>query len=151
MKAFSSVITKRNRPKKIWVDKGSEYAGASKKFCAAEGIQVYSTMSETKAAFAEPTIRYLKIILHMEEDFGDKYKHKLPQFSTTLNSRPNKLIDLRPNIVKIATLCLFFIVKLYENIENLHSEPLIVCKAQSMTSYFAKITSRSLHEKFLKL
>ena len=52
VKAFSSMITKKNRPKKIWVDKGTEFAGAFKKFCTAEGIQVYSTMSETKAAFA---------------------------------------------------------------------------------------------------
>ena len=28
VKAFSSMITKRNRPKKIWVDKGTEFAGA---------------------------------------------------------------------------------------------------------------------------
>ena len=55
MKAFSSMITKINRPKKVWVDKGTEFAGAFKKFCTAEGIQVYSTMSETKAAFAERT------------------------------------------------------------------------------------------------
>ena len=36
VKAFSSMITKRNRPKKIWVDKGTESVGAFKKFCAAE-------------------------------------------------------------------------------------------------------------------
>ena len=63
MKAFSSMITKRNRPKQFWADKGTEFAGAFKKFCAVEGIQVYSTMSETKAAFAERTIRSLKKIL----------------------------------------------------------------------------------------
>ena len=45
VEAFSSMITKRNRPKKIWDDKGTEFARAFKKFCAAEGIQVYSTMS----------------------------------------------------------------------------------------------------------
>ena len=28
VKAFSSMITKRNRPEKIWVDKGTEFAGA---------------------------------------------------------------------------------------------------------------------------
>ena len=38
VKAFSSMITKGNRPKKIWVDKGTEIAGAFKKFCTAEGI-----------------------------------------------------------------------------------------------------------------
>ena len=60
VKAVSSMITKKNRPKKIWVDKGTEFAGAFEKFCAAEGTQVYSTMSETKSAFAERTIRSLK-------------------------------------------------------------------------------------------
>ena len=101
VKAFSSMITKRNRPKKIWVDKGTEFAGAFKKFCTAEGIQVHSTMSETKAAFAERTIRSWKNILYRYmEDFGYKYIHKLPQFIITLNSRRNSLIDIRPNAVK---------------------------------------------------
>ena len=100
VKAFSSVITNRNRRKMIWVDKGTDFAGAFKKFCAAEGIQVYSTMSETKAAFAERTIRSLKNILYRYmEDFGYKYIHKLPQFIATLNSRRNSSIDMRPNIV----------------------------------------------------
>ena len=100
VKVFSSMITKKNRPKKIWVDKGTEFAGAFKKF-SAEGIQVYSTMSETKAAFAERTIRSLKNILYRYmEDFGYKYIHKLPQFIATLNSRRNSSIDMRPNTVK---------------------------------------------------
>ena len=101
VKAFSSMITEWNRPKKIWVDEGTEFAGAFKKFCTAEGIQVYSTMSETKAAFAERTIRLLKNILYRYmEDFGDKYIHKLPQFIINLNSRRNSSIDMRPNTVK---------------------------------------------------
>ena len=101
VKVFSAMLTKRNRPEKIWVDKGTEFAGAFEKFCAAEGIQVYFTMSETKAAFAERTIRPLKNFLYRYmEDFGYKYIHKLPQFITTLNSRPNSSIDMRPNTVK---------------------------------------------------
>ena len=101
VKTFSSLITKRNRLKKIWVNKGTEIAGAFKKFCTAEGILVYSTMSETKAAFAERIIRSLKNILYRYmEGFGYKYIHKLPQFITTLNSRRNKSIDRRPNDVK---------------------------------------------------
>ena len=83
VKAFSSMITKKNRPKKIWVDKGTKFAGAFKKFRAAERIQVYSTMSETKSAFAERTKRSLKNILYRYmEHFGYKYIHKLPQFIT---------------------------------------------------------------------
>ena len=101
VKTFSSMITKRNRAKKIWVDKGIEFAGAFEKICAAEGIQVNSTMSETKAAFAERTIRSLKnIVYRYMEDFGYKYIHKLPQVITSLNSRRNSSIDMRPHIVE---------------------------------------------------
>ena len=58
-------------------------------------------MSETKATFAERTIRSLKNILYRYmEDFGYKYIHKLPQFIATLNSRRNSSIDMRPNTVK---------------------------------------------------
>ena len=34
------------------------------------------------------------------EDLGYKYMHKLPQFITTLSSRRNCSIDMRPNTVK---------------------------------------------------
>ena len=55
-------------------------------------------MSETKAAFA---LRSMKNILYRYmEGFGYKYIHKLPQFITTLNSRRNSSIDMRPNTVK---------------------------------------------------
>ena len=152
VKAFSSMITKRNRPKNIWVDKGTEFAGAFKTFCTAKGIQVHSTMSETKGAFAERTIRSLKNNLYRYmEDFGYRYIHKPHQFITTLNSRRNSSIDIRPNTVKIANLCLFFTVNLCENSRNLHSKLVIECKSQSMTCLFAKVISRSLHERFLKL
>ena len=88
VEAFSSMTTKRNQPKKIWVDRGTEVAGAFKKFCSAEKIQVYSTMSETKAAFAERKLRSLKNNLYSYmEDYGYKCLHKLPQLITTLNSR----------------------------------------------------------------
>ena len=101
VKALSSMITKRNRAKKIWVDKGTEFGGAFKKFCTAEGIQVYSTMSETKASFAERTIQSLKnFVFRYMEDFGYKCIHKLLQFITTLNSRRNTSIDMRNNTVK---------------------------------------------------
>ena len=101
VKAFSSMITKRNRTEEIWVDKGTEFAWALKTFCAAEGIQVYSTMSETKAVFAERTKRSLKNILYRYmEDFGYKYIHTLPQFITTLNCRRNSSINMRQNTVK---------------------------------------------------
>ena len=38
--AFLSVITKKNRTKNIWLDKGPEFAGEFKELCKAEGIQI---------------------------------------------------------------------------------------------------------------
>ena len=58
-------------------------------------------MSETKAAFAERTMRSLKNILYRYmEDFGFKYNHKLSQFVATVISRNNRSKDMKPNHVK---------------------------------------------------
>ena len=152
MKAFSSMITKRKRQKKIWVDKGTKFAGAFKKFCVAEGMQVYSIMSETKAAFAERKIRSLKNILYRYmEDSGYEYLHKLPQFITTLNSRRNSSIDMRTNTVKNCD----FMSILYSKPLREFKKPIFkIVDRVRISKYdllFAKVTSRSLHEKFLKL
>ena len=61
VRAILTMITKKNRPKKFWFDKGRDFAGEFKKLCKAEGIQINSTMSQTKSSFAERTIRSLKI------------------------------------------------------------------------------------------
>ena len=101
VKIFSKKITKKNRPKKRWVDQGTEFAGEFKKFCSAEGIEIYSTMSETKGAFAERTIRSLKNILYCYfEDYGYKYIHYSPQFFATMDCRNNRSIDMKLNHVK---------------------------------------------------
>ena len=101
LRAFTQMITTRKRPQKIWVDKGKEFAGEFRKFCDREGIRIYSTMSETKAAFAERAIRSLKNVLYRYiGDYGYKYNHRLPQFGTTLNTRRNRSIDMKPSNVK---------------------------------------------------
>ena len=66
---------------------GTEFAGEFKKLCKAEGKEIYPTMSETKAAFAERTIRSVKKILYRYmENIGYMYIHNLTQVVTTLNS-----------------------------------------------------------------
>ena len=117
VKAFWSMITMKNRPKKIWVDTETEFAGAFKKFCNAEGIQIYSTMSETKAAFAERTIRYWKNQLdRYMEYYGYMYLHNLSQFITTLNSRGYSSIDMRQITVKNCDfVCILYSKPLQQN------------------------------------
>ena len=101
VKTLSQMITKKNRPKKVWVDQGTEFAGEFNNFCSAEEIGIYSTSSETKAAFTERTIRSLKNILYRyREDYGYKYIHQLPEFIATMDSRNNRSIDMKPNHVK---------------------------------------------------
>ena len=85
----------------MWVDKGTEIIGQFEKLCEAKGIQFYWTMSKTKAAFAERTIRPLKSILYRYmEDNGYRYIDKLTQFVPTTNSRRGISMGLIPIIVK---------------------------------------------------
>ena len=105
VKTFLIMITKKNRPKKIWVDQGTNLAGEFNKICSAEGIEIYSTTSETKAAFSERPIRSLKNILYRYmEDYGYKYIHILPKFFATMDYINNRSIDMKPNHVKSSDL-----------------------------------------------
>ena len=152
VKTFSKMITKKNRPKKIWVDQGTDFAGEFKKFCSAEGIEIYSTMSETKAGFAERTIRSLENILYRYmEDYGYKYIHILPQFIATMNSRNNRSIDMKPNHVKNSD----FMSILYSKPLTEYKKPnleLEIGFAFPSTFYpSAKVVNHNFHKKFLKL
>ena len=101
LQAFRKMISRKNTPEKLWVDKGTEYGGTFKKFCKEKDIVVYSTMSETKAAFAERAIQSLKhIIYRYIEDHGEKFIPKLQQFVSTLNCRKNRSIGKCPRDVK---------------------------------------------------
>ena len=95
------MITIKNRPIQIWEDQGTEFAGEFKNFCCAEGREIHSTMSETKAAFAERTIRSLKNNLYRYmEDYEYKYIHKVPQLIVTRISRNNRSINIKHNHFK---------------------------------------------------
>ena len=79
---------KKEATRKNWVVKGTENAGEFRQLCKAERMQIFSTMSENKAAFAERTIRSLKNILYRYmENNGYKYIQEMTQIVTTPNSR----------------------------------------------------------------
>ena len=56
VRAFSTMVTEKNRPQKIWVNKGTEFAAEFKNFVKLKENKF------TVAAFAERTIRSIKNI-----------------------------------------------------------------------------------------
>ena len=61
--AFKKMI-KSKRPKKVWVDAGTEFKGSFSTLCQKKEIEVYETFSEKKSAFAERNIRSLKNLIY---------------------------------------------------------------------------------------
>ena len=101
VRAFLTMITEKNHPKEVWVDKETEFAWEIKKLCKAGGKQIYSTMSKTKAAFADRPIRSPNKILYRYMEYNRyKYIHKLTHIVTTLNCRRNCSINYIAKSVK---------------------------------------------------
>ena len=100
-KTFARMITKE-KPEKVWSDKGTEFKGAFKRFCELNNIETYTTHSEAKSAFAERNIRSLKNIIykHLENKWSYHYIKELQSFVMTINSRVNRMTGLAPNKVK---------------------------------------------------
>ena len=98
--AFKKMI-KIKQPEKVWVDDGKEFLGEFKQLRNKRGIQLYSTFSEKKSAFAERNIRSLKKIIHryLEEKWTYSYIDQLDQFVKTINSRVNRVTKFAPNKV----------------------------------------------------
>ena len=121
LKAFREMISQKTTPEKLWVDKGTEYGGIFKnKFCQEKDIEVYSTMSETKAAFAERAIQSLKLIIYRYiEDHGGKFVPNLQQFVSTLNCRKNLSIGKSPRDVKNSD----FLSVLYNKLFKKYTKP----------------------------
>ena len=146
------MISQKNTPEKLWVDKGTEYGGTFKKFCKEKDIEVYSTMSETKAAFAERAIQSLKhIIYRYIEDYGEKFIPKLQQFVSTLNCRKNRSIRKSPRDVINSD----FLSILYNKSFKKYTKPkfkklVIELEFRKMIFRSEKDTSHSLQMKFLK-
>ena len=125
-----------------------------KKFCSTEGMKVYSTMSETTAAFAERTTPSFNSFLYRYmEDYGYKYFHKLPHFIVTMNSRNNRSINMKPNdIMNSDFMSIIYSKPLREN-ENLKFGLEERVRNSEYDLPFRKCyrPHHTLHQKFLKL
>ena len=96
-KAFTKML-KRKIPEKVWVDKGGEFKGAFKELCDRKGIEIYTTHSETKSAYAERNIRSLKQLIYryLEKKWTWSYISQLQNFVKTINTRVNRVTGLAP-------------------------------------------------------
>ena len=94
-------MIKTEKPKKVWVDKGTEFKGSFKILCEKTGIKSYTTESEKKSAFAERNLRSLKSLTYkyLEDKWTYSYIDKLQDLFNTINSRTNRVIKLAPNKV----------------------------------------------------
>ena len=112
-------ILKGKKPWEIWVNKATENAWQFEKLSNAEGKQFHSSLSDTKAAFAELIKRPWKTNKNRYmEDHQYELSHNLVQYVTTLKIlkvffyrfviKDNKSLDFRP----------FCRAKHYEKIEH---------------------------------
>ena len=83
----------------MWIGKGTELAGKFKKFCEAEGKQIYTALRKMNSAFAERTILSSKKEFRFMEDYGYVFVQSLTQFLTTLNFGSNCCLGLIPENV----------------------------------------------------
>ena len=85
-------------PEKFWADQGREFTGDFARFCNKNGIQIYSTRSDTKSAVAERYIRTLKSIIfrYLHEHDTKRYIDHLDKFVSIINNRINRMTKLAP-------------------------------------------------------
>ena len=151
VKAFSKMIIKKNKPKTICVELGTEFAGKFKNFYSSKGIEIFLQL-ETKAKIAERTERSLKNVLYRYmEDYGYKYIHKSPHFIVPMNSRNNRSIDMKHNHVKNSD----FMSILYSKPLREYNKPEFgIGDRVCIFKYdlpFNKVINHNLHKKFSKL
>ena len=145
---FLIEVTKKNWPKKIWADKATEFAGELRKLCKAEGIQINSTMSGTKAASAEGTKRSLKKYFTATWKVLDT-----STITYCFNSSQQKKCsrDLVPNNIKISDFFPFCTASHHKKIENPSLKMETKFATGKMTYPWGTVTNHQKHKKFLKL
>ena len=92
--AFKQMI-KTKQPKKVWVDKGTEFKGSFKTLCEEKDIETYTTESEKKPALIYKGLIYK----YLEDKWTYSYIDKLQDFVNTINSRTNRTTKIAPNEV----------------------------------------------------
>ena len=87
VEAFKKMI-KSKQPENVRTDKGTGFKGVSKTFYDKKGINLSTTESETKPAFAERNIRSLKNLIYQypAENWTWIYFDDLQKFVNTITA-----------------------------------------------------------------
>ena len=98
--AFQKILDKSGRkPKKIWVDKGSEFYNSSfKKWLKDNNMEMHSIHNEGKSVVAEKFIRTLKtkIYKYMTSVSKNVYINKLDDIVDEYNNTCHRTIKMKP-------------------------------------------------------
>ena len=97
--AFQKIISEGRKPKKIWVDKGSEfYNNSFKIFLKINNIEMHSTYNEGKFVVAERFIRMLKskIFKHVTAASKNVYFDVLDDIVHKYNKIVHRSIKMKP-------------------------------------------------------
>ena len=95
----SEAKSKRRKPNKIWVDKGSEFYNSSfKKWLKDKDIEMYSIHYEGKSVVAERFIRTLKTKIYKYMTLVSKnvYTNKLDDIVGEYNNTYHRTIKMKP-------------------------------------------------------
>ena len=152
--AFNQMI-KTEKPKKVWVDKGTEFKGSFKTLCEKKGIKTYTTESEKKSAFAERNIRSLKSLIYkyLEDKWTYSYIDNLQDFVNTINSRTNRVIKLAPNKVTKKDVPRLISLRAEQSLKLVHRPKLYVgnfVRIAKIDIPFRKVINNPSLTKFLK-
>ena len=97
--AFQKIISEGRKPKKIWVDQGSEfYNNSFKIFLKINNIEMHSTYNEGKFVVAERFIRMLKnkIFKHVTAASKNVYFDVLDDIVHKYNKIVHRSIKMKP-------------------------------------------------------
>ena len=97
LSAIKSIFSPR-RPKKVWVDRGTEFGADFKKFLKQEQIEIYSTHSDLKAVFVERFNGTLRNLLKVPVFVGGKARwiDELDTAMKKYNKRRHSTIKMSP-------------------------------------------------------
>lgn len=100
LEAFKRCIQQSGRqPQKVWCDQGSEFKSVFKQWCAQQGIEIYHTFGQHKAAHAERVIRTIREIIwqHRFEPFQTReWVSFVPELLKLYNNRVHRSIGMTP-------------------------------------------------------